>query len=67
MPEKLYYVDQHAAHEKVMYERLMKQYREKQIAVQALNPPMVISMTPKEKNVFLSHMDDFAALGFDAD
>ena len=67
LPEKLYYVDQHAAHEKVMYERLMKQYREKEIAMQALNPPMVISLTPKEKTVLTTHMDVFAALGFELD
>ena len=67
MPEKIYYVDQHAAHEKVMYERLMKQYREKEIALQSLNPPLVITLTPKEKNVLLTHMDNFAALGFEMD
>ena len=67
LPEKLYYVDQHAAHEKVMYERLMKQYREKEIAVQALNPPMVISLSPKEKTVLDSQMDVFIALGFEMD
>ncbi len=67
LPEKLYYVDQHAAHEKVMYERLMKQYREKEIAMQALNPPMVVSLTPKEKTVLTTHVDVFAALGFEMD
>lgn len=67
MPEKLYYVDQHAAHEKVMYERLMKQYREKEIAVQAVNPPLVVALTPKEKNVLVSHMETFEALGFEMD
>lgn len=67
MPEKLYYVDQHAAHEKVIYERLMKQYREKEIAVQAVNPPLVVSLTPKEKNVLVSHMETFEALGFEMD
>lgn len=67
LPEKIYYVDQHAAHEKVMYERLMKQYREKEIAMQALNPPMVVSLTPKEKTVLASHMEVFASLGFEMD
>ena len=67
LPEKLYYVDQHAAHEKVMYERLMRQYREKEIALQAINPPLVVSLSPKEKNVLVSHMDVFEALGFEMD
>ncbi len=67
MPEKIYYVDQHAAHEKVMYERLMKQYKEKEIITQALNPPLVVTLTPKEKNVLLAHMEDFEKLGFEMD
>ncbi len=67
LPEKLYYVDQHAAHEKVMYERLMKQYREKEITVQALNPPLVVSLSPKEKSVLTTHMEVFEALGFEVD
>ncbi len=67
LPEKIYYVDQHAAHEKVMYERLMKQYREKEIAVQSLNPPLVVSLSPKEKNVLMSNLDTFEALGFELD
>ncbi len=67
LPEKIYYVDQHAAHEKVMYERLMKQYHEKEIMTQEVNPPMVISLTPKEKTVFESHMEVFTSLGFEMD
>ncbi len=67
LPEKIYYVDQHAAHEKVMYERLMKQYREKEIAVQSLNPPLVVSLSPKEKTVLVSHLNMFEALGFEMD
>lgn len=67
LPDKLYYVDQHAAHEKVMYERLMKQYREKEIMMQGLNPPMIVTLTPKEKTVLTAHMDVFASLGFEMD
>ncbi len=67
MPEKIYYVDQHAAHEKVMYERLMKQYREKTIALQSVAPPLVISLSPKEKSVLLAHMETFEKLGFEMD
>ncbi len=67
LSEKLYYVDQHAAHEKVMYERLMKQYREKEIHSQSVNPPLVISLSPKEKTVLTSHMEVFESLGFEMD
>lgn len=67
LSDKIYYVDQHAAHEKVMYERLMKQYREKEIAVQTLNPPLVITLNPKERNILLKHFAEFSALGFELD
>nr|MBQ8252407.1 DNA mismatch repair endonuclease MutL [Lachnospiraceae bacterium] len=67
LPEKIYYVDQHAAHEKVMYERLMRQYKEKEILQQSLNPPLVITLSLKEKDVLLQHMEIFEKLGFEMD
>lgn len=67
LPDKIYYVDQHAAHEKVMYERLMKQYREKQIAVQSLNPPIIVTLSLREQDVLLSRMEQFTSLGFEID
>ena len=67
LSDKIYYVDQHAAHEKVMYERLMKQLHEKEILSQQLNPPLVVTLTPKEISVLTEHMDDFAALGFEVE
>lgn len=65
LADKLYYVDQHAAHEKVMYERLMRHYREKEIPVQQLNPPVIVNVSPKEKQALAEHRADFEALGFE--
>nr|MCR5283395.1 DNA mismatch repair protein MutL [Lachnospiraceae bacterium] len=67
MGDKLYYVDQHAAHEKVMYERLMKHYREKEVYAESLNPPIVVKLMPKEAQVFEENKERFAALGFEAE
>lgn len=62
--EKLLIVDQHAAHEKVRYERLMRHFREKEAASQQINPPMIVTLNNQEKECLQNHMEDFAALGF---
>ncbi len=63
--DKLFIIDQHAAHEKVKYERLMKQFHEKKVLSQALMPPVVVSLSGQEEAVFTEHQDTFAALGFE--
>ena len=62
--DKLMIVDQHAAHEKVKYERLMKQISTRQIVSQNLMPPIIVSLSAREETVLLEHMDTFAGLGF---
>jgi DNA mismatch repair protein MutL len=61
---KLYIMDQHAAQEKVKYERLMKQYRENQVLSQNIMPPFIISLTGQEEATFLANQDAFLAMGF---
>ena len=63
--DKLLMIDQHAAHEKVNYERLMKQYREKNLISQGLMPPIIISMTAQEEMVLLENKEVFESLGFE--
>ena len=63
--DKLLIVDQHAAHEKVKYERLIKQFREKSVMSQSLNPPIVVSLTAGEEQVLLKYGNVFAGLGFE--
>lgn len=62
--DKLLIVDQHAAHEKVKYERFMKRFHEHSIASQTINPPMVVTMSGRERECYLKHAGDFEALGF---
>lgn len=62
--DKLLIVDQHAAHEKVRYERLMRHFREKEVVSQQLNPPMIVTLNNQEKECMESHAADFEALGF---
>ncbi|WP_251207208.1 DNA mismatch repair endonuclease MutL [Acetatifactor aquisgranensis] len=63
--DKLMMIDQHAAHEKVNYERLMKRYHEKNVLSQGLMPPVIVSLSGQEESVLKNHLDTFAALGFE--
>ena len=60
-------IDQHAAHEKVNYERLMKQFREKNVASQTLMPPVIVSLSGQEEAVLKENMEVFASLGFEVE
>ncbi|MCR5145666.1 MAG: DNA mismatch repair endonuclease MutL [Lachnospiraceae bacterium] len=62
--EKLYIIDQHAAHEKVLFEKTMKKLGEKQMTSQMISPPIIVSLTTKERNVLNEYMDSFVQLGF---
>lgn len=62
--EKLLIMDQHAAHEKVKYERLVKQFKEKTIETQTLNPPVIVSLSSKELDVLSGYKEYFEGLGF---
>lgn len=62
--DKLLIVDQHAAHEKVKFERFMKRFHEHDIVSQTINPPMIVTLNGKEKECYLNHREDFKALGF---
>lgn len=62
---KMYIMDQHAAHEKVMFERLMRQMSEKNVISQQLLPPKVVHLDSAEHAMVISHMDLFEQTGFD--
>ena len=61
----LYIMDQHAAHEKVKYEELMKSLNSLENYSQQLMPPMVITVTYAEKQAILDNYDLFMKIGYD--
>lgn len=63
--DKLLIIDQHAAHEKVKYERFMKRFYTHNIISQAINPPMIVTLTGREEVCYRAHREDFEALGFE--
>lgn len=62
--DNLFIMDQHAAHEKVMYETLMKQYQNRQVVSQQIHPPIVISVNPRQQQILKEHYDFFESMGF---
>jgi DNA mismatch repair protein MutL len=67
MGEKLIFIDQHAAHEKVKYEKLIKELAEKTVTSQSLNPPAVLELSGREIDILMMHQDVFSSLGFEID
>ena len=66
LADKIYYVDQHAAHEKVNYERFVKRLHDKtEIPSQQLSPPTIVTLTPKEQTAWKAHEEHFTRLGFE--
>ena len=63
--DKFYMMDQHAAHEKVLYERLMKKIKESDAESQMIMPPVIVELNMKELQVLEENMDCFYKIGFE--
>lgn len=63
--DKLFIVDQHAAHEKVLYEKMRKQLAEKEFTSQAISPPVVVTLSMREAEAFKKYQEEFTKLGFE--
>lgn len=62
---QLYIIDQHAAHEKVLYERTMKTLANKEFTSQTIYPPVLLTLNMQEEELLEKYMDYFKKLGFE--
>ena len=65
LEDRLYIMDQHAAHEKVLYERKMRELSEKRHASQTVSPPIMVHLSPREELLLNRYMDAFSELGYE--
>ena len=65
MEDKLYIIDQHAAHEKVLYERIVKEMKERNVTSQIVSPPIIISLNLEEQEKMKKYQNIFKTLGFE--
>lgn len=63
--EKLFIMDQHAAHEKILYEKTMRLLAEKRLDTQMIAPPIILSLSMREKEVLARNIEVFEKLGFE--
>ena len=63
--EYFYIIDQHAAHEKIYYEKFVKEFRENTVTSQYLNPPMIVTLNLQEEAVLKDNETYFRQFGFE--
>lgn len=62
--DQLFLIDQHAAHEKVLYEKLMRDYQKKDFTSQYISPPLILSLNLQEEELLKKYLPEFTGLGF---
>ena len=61
----MYLIDQHAAHEKVNYERFMEAFKKQEVVSQRLMPPLIITLTAREEALVEREQELFTSLGYE--
>ncbi len=63
-PDGLYLIDQHAAHERILFERVRAQQARREVEVQGLLEPVTIEVTPRQEEMLKAGGEILAAYGF---
>lgn len=63
--DNLYIIDQHAAHERVLYERTLKEMKNREFTSQYLSPPLILTLSIQEEELLKTHIDRFTKIGFE--
>ena len=63
--EKLFMIDQHAAHEKVLYEKNLSAFKRKDFTAQLLSPPMILTLDPQREQAFIALKEQLFRIGFE--
>ncbi|MCR5686736.1 MAG: DNA mismatch repair endonuclease MutL [Lachnospiraceae bacterium] len=61
---KMYMMDQHAAHEKILYERFSKQIENNAVVSQIISPPYIVSLSLSQEEALKESLDAFSDIGF---
>lgn len=61
----LYILDQHAAHERVLYERTLREMKNREFTSQMISPPIILNLTMQEAELLRQYMDRFTRIGFE--
>jgi len=63
--DKLLIMDQHAAHEKVKYEKFISALKNKEVTSQTVNPPVIVTLNGQQESIYKEYREAFEALGFE--
>jgi len=66
-PEGLWIIDQHVAHERVLFEKILKQRSAEKVESQRMLMPLILELTPAQQAVFTEISDELAGNGFEAE
>lgn len=63
--DSLYIIDQHAAHERVLYERTLRSMKTREFTSQYLSPPIILTLSMQESQLLNENIDRFTRIGFE--